>query len=525
MTPLLLLSRLAFASSVVLDLDETLESGIARAGDGGSVTIPAGWTGNDGENVLVPGYITMGIYGDAAGSTVPPLLVQPGVHLTITDLVFDTMYTSTFPEAADALGNRGDGSAQLWINASTVKVTRCTFGGSSGSAVFALDSAVTFEEGALAGHDVTPAVVAISDVGSSSISFLGGYVQDNLAGGVLAYRNSGAGSLTVAVSDATFLANDQGALVTHDADLTVTDTLFEANQSDTETDVAINASDSRLDLQRVRFCNNVATSSGAVLGFDGSETTLLGAIFQNNTAEIGGMVQGSGGVIADVRNVTSAENFGGHIQGTYDDLTIRNVIFTAGGDAVNVYATVFDEGYDLFDAPGGPVYNNDIQYNGAGNLYGAASFSDSYVPTDCTTWPFLKPVSDAVDAGEGTDTDGSPADIGAMSSIVGDWGAVPTDADTDTDTDTDTDADSDTDTDTDADTDGSPDTGCTAPGFDIAGNVIDEDCDGRDAFSSVGGGCSCGAGAGDVGLGALLGAVAFAGRRRATARRSARPAG
>lgn len=252
---------------------------------------------------------------------------------------------------------------------------------------------------------------------------------------------------------------------------------------------------------RLRLCGN--TGDGSIVQMSGTQN-VVGLIAHGNRSDH--VLETSGDPLS-LQSATFTGNTltGGDITGTMSSLYMRNVLFGDDAPGVSLDSLVPTTDYDyLFSLDGqSPVYSMLYPYMPADHWQVASDprFESFWDAGDCGSFPKLSSDSVAVDNGDPAsplDTDGSVADIGAMTGQAGSWwvddelpggddgdtGWVPPDTGT-------------YEWDYDGDSFGVPaDCDDRAPGvhpgaWDIPGDETDQDCDGRDASVALSGGCGC----------------------------------
>jgi len=315
---------------------------------------------------------------------------------------------------------------------------------------------------------------------------------------------------------------------------------------------------SSVTLNRTRVCDS--TAAGALLKVEG-DITVLGLIVSGSYASQA--ISSASGSL-DVRAATFTGNTFNvaDVSSGATSVFARNVLFGDENTGIALLTTPSTADWDylfvLTDEDAVSVANVPAYRGDHPQTADSPEFDGGWL-SDCSTYPYVSSSSVAYNTGDPDspdDADGTAPDIGAMSGESGTWwvdadtptgdvgndtGGVDTGTidtgtiDTGTiDTGTiDTGVDTgDTDTDpVDADADGYPlGTDCddeapqTHPGaWDVPDDGEDQDCDGADALSAVGGGCACSTSGAEVGGGdvdpAAPGHPAGAGKRRRAPRR------
>lgn len=290
-------------------------------------------------------------------------------------------------------------------------------------------------------------------------------------------------------------------------ELTMTDTSFEDNMTTTGPGVGAALTlvlVSSASFTRLRLCGNIGDASIVEMAGD---QDIVGLIAHGNRSDH--LLATTGGALS-LQSATFAGNTltTGDITGTMSALYMRNVLFGDDAAGVSLDSLVPTTDYDyLFSLDGqSPVYSMLYPYMPADHWQVASDprFESFWDAGDCGSFPKLSSDSVAVDNGDPAsplDTDGSVADIGAMTGQAGSWwvddelpggddgdtGWVPPDTGT-------------YEWDYDGDSFGVPaDCDDRAPGvhpgaWDIPGDETDQDCDGRDASVTLSGGCGCATG-------------------------------
>lgn len=319
-------------------------------------------------------------------------------------------------------------------------------------------------------------------------------------------------------------------------ELTMTDTSFEDNMTTTGSSVGAAMTlglVSSASFTRLRLCGNTADAAIVSLGGD---QDIVGLIAHGNRSDH--VLETSGGALS-LQSATFTGNTltTGDITGTMSALYMRNVLFGDDAAGVSLDSLVPTTDYDyLFSLDGqSPVYSMLYPYMPADHWQVASDpwFESTWIPEDCGSFPTLGSSSVAIDNGDPAsprDTDGSVADIGAMTGQAGSWWVdddLPGGDDGDT-------APPDTGTyewDYDGDGYATPaDCDDHAPrvnpgAWDIPGDETDQDCDGKDASVALSGGCGCsssGAGGSMLVFGLAMALPALRRRRERTHRQARR---
>lgn len=319
-------------------------------------------------------------------------------------------------------------------------------------------------------------------------------------------------------------------------ELIVTDTSFEDNTTTSGSGVGAAMTlglVSTSTFTRLRLCGN--TGEGSIVQMSGTQS-IVGLIAHGNHAD---HVLETTGDPLSLQSATFAGNSltTGDITGTMSALYMRNVLFGDDASGVSLDSMVPTTDYDyLFSLDGqSPVYSMLYPYMPPEHWQVASDpwFESTWIPYDCGSFPTLGSSSVAIDNGDPAsprDTDGSVADIGAMTGQAGSWWVdddLPGGDDGDT-------APPDTGTyewDYDGDGYATPaDCDDHAPrvnpgAWDIPGDETDQDCDGKDASVALSGGCGCsssGAGGSMLVFGLAMALPALRRRPERTHRRARR---